>query len=114
MNYEFAHPCDDAFINKMDQVGKLDYFLVCIGHLNYLHTRNKQTIEEMRSWLSGEKIVLHALPEDEMTDILLFPETIPFQKLHGNVSLHGEFLQRNRSAYLSRRDSNNHSLFEAA
>ncbi len=98
MNYEFAYPCDDPITTKINIIGGQNYFLVCIGNLNYLHSEKKPVIDKIRGLLFLENVVLHSIPDDEMIDILLFPETAPFQLVHGNKALLKTFLERGKAA----------------
>ncbi len=45
-----------------------------------------------------ENIVLHIIPEQDTRDILLVPETISFQQLHGNNQLFTQFMNMAKPA----------------
>jgi len=95
MYYEFVRPCDDPILKRIELLGGSRYFLVCIGHLNYLYSEEKFVIDSIRNMLSTERVALHSLSELEMLDLLLYPETRPFHLIHGNKKLYNDFMLRN-------------------
>jgi hypothetical protein len=98
MCYEFAHRCNDRIIDKIGGIGALNYFLVCIGDLNYLFTNSALAVEKIRVLLFVEQVALHIISEDELHEILLVPETIACQKFNGNKDVYLQFIKRNRAA----------------
>ncbi len=98
MCFEFAHTCDQALISKVKAIGKEQFFMVCLWSLNYLYTQDKAVIEKLKEMFFPENIVLHIIPEQETRDILLVPETISFQQLHGNNQLFTQFMNMAKPA----------------
>jgi hypothetical protein len=96
MCYEFAHSCNDLFLNKIAASGGEKYFLICIGNLNYLFSDDQDTIENIRGVLFLENVVPHIITEEDLNDVLLVGETITFQKFHGNKTLYKSFLSRTK------------------
>ncbi len=95
MCYEFLHPCDDPLFQELANIGSDKYFLVCIGHLNYLYSEVPSIINDIRALPFLEKVAFRLLSESEMMTVITFPGTMGFQTFHGRKHLYYAFISRN-------------------
>ena len=95
MCYEFVHACKSPLIDELAKlIGADNYFLICIGNLNYLYSGNVGSIAIVKGYMMMERIILHKLPEDEMFSVITHAGTKAFQTFHGSQALFNTFLER--------------------
>ena len=95
MCYEFVHACKSPLIDHITSlIGAGNYFLVCIGGINYFYCQQAAAAAIVRGLLMIDHIVLHNLSESEMLSVIDFPALKAFETFHGDAKLLSEFRKR--------------------
>jgi hypothetical protein len=89
------HTCKSQLIGEMTKlIGVSNYFIICMGNLNYFYCNDVGSIAIVREFLMAESIVLHELPEDEMLSVIDSNGTKKYQTFHGNPVLLNKFREK--------------------
>jgi hypothetical protein len=92
MCYEFVHACKSPLIDELTKlIGADNYFLICIGNINYLYSNDAGSVAIVKGYMMMEHIVLHKIPEDEMFSVINHAGTKEFQTFHGSRALFNTF-----------------------
>jgi hypothetical protein len=99
MCYEFVHACKSPLIDQITSlIGASNYFLVCIGSINYFYCKDTAATAIVRGLLMIDHTALHNLSESEMLSVIDFPALKAFETFHGDAKLLSEFKKRNTIA----------------
>ena len=95
--YEFVHECDGPLMKELCTITDVaEYFIVCVGLLNYMYCDDKSVFPKLRQVLQKKKIFIHLITPLEMMEVLDSKDFGQYQVFYGSKMLYDKFKESNK------------------